>query len=198
MSDNNEDNLKKIWDENKILKDRIIKLESLTDHDILIPSILNRRGLIQRIEPILQTKKRLGEIKRRRNESSMPKQLCFAFIDVDRFKYINDKIGHDAGDKVLVQIGTLLKKKVRATDFVARWGGDEFVVVFLSDNKIAVQEKLAVISEELSNYDFKFIDKVSITLSFGVSCTSEGLTKYEDLIKTAEARMRAHKGEGAR
>lgn len=198
MNNNNEDNLRKLEAENETLKYRITKLENLTDHDILIPSILNRRGLIQRIEPILHLKKRLKGIEKRHGESTMPRQLCVAFIDVDKFKYINDKMGHDVGDEVLVHIGNFLKEKVREGDFVARWGGDEFVIVFWGDNKTAVQKKLTSISEELSNYDFKFKEQIDITLSFGVSCTSEDSFVHENLIKIAETEMRKNKGEKAR
>ncbi len=54
--------------------------------------------------------------------------LSFAILDLDNFKVLNDTYGHDFGDTVLRQIGDLLRKNVRRTDWVGRWGGDEFVI----------------------------------------------------------------------
>lgn len=55
-------------------------------------------------------------------------QLSFAILDIDNFKRLNDSYGHDFGDKVLRQIGQLLRSNVRRSDWVGRWGGDEFVI----------------------------------------------------------------------
>lgn len=51
------------------------------------------------------------------------------FVDIDKLKKINDTKGHSAGDKVIVQVAECLKSSIRASDFIGRWGGDEFIVV---------------------------------------------------------------------
>jgi diguanylate cyclase (GGDEF)-like protein len=58
------------------------------------------------------------------------RDLIFFLIDIDHFKEVNDAFGHDAGDRVLVQVAQRLNRVVRASDFLIRWGGEEFLVVF--------------------------------------------------------------------
>jgi diguanylate cyclase (GGDEF)-like protein len=58
------------------------------------------------------------------------RDLIFFFVDIDHFKEVNDEYGHDAGDRVLVQIAQRLNRVVRESDFLIRWGGEEFLVVF--------------------------------------------------------------------
>ena len=56
--------------------------------------------------------------------------VCMAAIDVDNFKQVNDKLGHSAGDAVLVNMANIFRKHTRNIDAIARWGGDEFVIIF--------------------------------------------------------------------
>ena len=57
------------------------------------------------------------------------KPLTIVFVDLNRFKYLNDRFGHDAGDHVLRTVGTMLRRHVRGSDYVIRWGGDEFLLL---------------------------------------------------------------------
>ncbi|MBZ5664497.1 MAG: GGDEF domain-containing protein [Acidobacteriia bacterium] len=66
------------------------------------------------------------------NYSLDHRDLIFFLIDIDHFKFVNDEYGHDAGDRVLVQIAQRLNSVVRESDFLIRWGGEEFLVVFRS------------------------------------------------------------------
>lgn len=87
-----------------------------SNHDPLT-AVLNRRGLMQRIRPILQ------------RSALSDETLALLFIDLDDFKVINDRFGHQAGDVVLATVASRLSNGIRAGDIVGRYGGDEFVVM---------------------------------------------------------------------
>lgn len=93
-------------------------------------------------------------------------------LDIDHFKSVNDKYGHDVGDSVLVEISNLVKMSIRNTDKLSRWGGEEFIVLCseteLQDAK-KLAEKLRLLIE---NYEFTTVK--SVTSSFGVACFEEG------------------------
>ena len=90
------------------------------------------------------------------------------FIDIDKFKLVNDLHGHLVGDQVLIKIVQKLKKGLRETDIVGRWGGDEFVVLIKNVNTNSIQRVVAKISEVINN-SFIQTDKglLKITCSFG-------------------------------
>ncbi len=108
------------------------------------------------------------EMARWRRNNALP--LSMVVWDIDYFKKINDKYGHKSGDKALIVIAQLLDKKCRQTDFVARFGGEEFVMLLPdTDARTAlnVADKLRGLVEKAS---FKADgDKISITLSCGIS-----------------------------
>ena len=68
--------------------------------------------------------------------------MSFLFIDVDRFKNVNDTLGHEAGDRLLQYVALFLRRNVREADYVFRWGGDEFLLL-LSCGLDAAQQKAA-------------------------------------------------------
>lgn len=101
--------------------------------------------------------------------------LCMAVVDIDFFKRINDSYGHSAGDKTLRVIASALKKSLRTTDFIARFGGEEFVIL-LPESKLADMDKpLNKIRESVKRIPFKFKDKdVTISISIGVTEFKKG------------------------
>ena len=96
-------------------------LDHLARHDTLT-GLPNRRMFFDRLEHAIVSSRRSG------------KHLAVLFVDLDRFKEINDTLGHAAGDSVLVNFAKLLKATVREADTVARLGGDEFVILLDSIN----------------------------------------------------------------
>jgi diguanylate cyclase (GGDEF)-like protein len=112
------------------------------------------------------------------------------FVDLDRFKYINDNHGHDAGDKALVIIAARLRSAIRDTDEVARYGGDEFVLL-LKDTRNSIDinnmvEKICgIVEQPIALEDVV----VSVGVSIGWASFPEDGADYVRLIKIADSRM---------
>ncbi|MFT7128856.1 MAG: diguanylate cyclase (GGDEF)-like protein [Gammaproteobacteria bacterium] len=120
--------------------------------------------------------------------------LSFIFCDIDHFKKINDKHGHDAGDEVLKRFSSLIKENIRTYDIVWRWGGEEFLILLPETNCASaedVADKLrAIIDNAIFIYDQK---KVHVTVSFGVSEISKTEKINDFLIRLDELLYKAKK-----
>lgn len=106
-------------------------------------------------------------------------------VDIDYFKKVNDRFGHQVGDSVLVQVADVLKKHVRKADFVGRWGGEEFVVLAKGANleqSFSLAQKLRV---AISRYQFEEVG--TMTASFGVSSYRQGDTQSSIFARADEA-----------
>ena len=117
-------------------------------------------------------------------------QLAFLFIDLDRFKNINDSLGHSVGDEVLKIVAMRLRQSLREMDIVARLGGDEFVVVLVNpkvaDDIIIVCNKLCgVLRQPMSMGDYDLV----VTPSIGISVFPKDASNYETLLKNADTAM---------
>lgn len=106
------------------------QLRFLATHDSLT-ELLNRRELLVQVSGILEQKPRTGD------------QVGILFVDLDHLKPINDTYGHAAGDEVIVTVARRIRAQLRATDLVARFGGDEFVVVLPAVHTAADVERIA-------------------------------------------------------
>lgn len=119
--------------------------------------------------------------------------LSLVFCDIDRFKRINDEHGHDVGDGVLRLFAQTLKSSVRKSDIVARWGGEEFVLLLVNTTpEIAgvMAEKLRM---EIEAFDFPTVGKV--TASFGATRLLDG-DNLGTLIKRADVALYKAKKNG--
>jgi len=119
------------------------------------------------------------------------------FMDLDRFKNINDTLGHAAGDVLLIETAKRLKACVRKSDVVARIGGDEFVIMLreISDQSqvaTVAQKILAAVVQPLTIHDHEY----RITASIGISMFPTDALDEESLIKNADAAMYVAKDEG--
>lgn len=109
-----------------------------------------------------------GEISLSKLTSS---QLSIIFLDIDYFKTVNDKYGHDAGDYVLIELAKILESSVRKNDFVARWGGEEFIILMQSTNAQEAYISAEKIRKYVESYNF---------FKGGNQTVSLGVTQYND------------------
>ncbi|MBK8724828.1 MAG: diguanylate cyclase [Holophagaceae bacterium] len=122
--------------------------------------------------------------------------LSFAMLDLDRFKLVNDTYGHAAGDRVLKNLSRLLQQRLRKTDVIGRWGGEEFAVV-LPDTPLPVavkvmediRERFAQLPQELGR------KSVRLTLSCGVAAFPQ-FDDVPSLVDAADQALYAAKGLG--
>ena len=112
-------------------------------------------------------------------------EFSILLIDLNDFKLVNDNYGHDAGDHVLKQVVSELRKKLREYDMIARWGGDEFLVVLPN---ICGPEVLEVVSRLSEGFMLPYRD-IIITLSVGYACYPQDGRDLERLLQVADERM---------
>ncbi|MBL0709013.1 MAG: EAL domain-containing protein [Sulfurimonas sp.] len=124
-------------------------------------------------------------------------QLALFFIDLDRFKQINDSLGHEVGDKVLQEVALRLKKTTRDEDSIARLGGDEFTIVM---EDLARGENASVLARKILNTlsEALYIDEhtLYVSCSIGISLFPQDSTDSGKLIMYADAAMYKAKDEG--
>ena len=93
--------------------------------------------------------------------------ISIVMFDIDNFKNINDSYGHQWGDELLRELTSLVKKHIRKSDFFARWGGDEFVIIMVGVGLKEAKEIIENLREAINSYDFN-IPK-AVTCSFGIT-----------------------------
>ncbi len=160
-------------------------IENIAFHDALT-GLPNRVLLTQLLEHELATRQRLGN------------KLAVCFVDLDGFKPINDRHGHDAGDEVLRTIGERLKESVRGNDMVARLGGDEFVIVLTHlPDAIVVGDTLQRLLDRLrAPITLGNAAVVSVAASLGVAlCPGDG-DSVQLLLRRADEAMYDAKRSG--
>ncbi len=119
------------------------------------------------------------------------------FIDVDRFKMVNDSLGHDVGDRLIKHVGERMETAVRVNDTVSRFGGDEFVV--LCDNLAGVSEAMAVAERIRASLATPYVDDgatIHPTLSIGIAVCNAGEMAADELLRDADAAMYRAKDRG--
>jgi diguanylate cyclase (GGDEF)-like protein/PAS domain S-box-containing protein len=173
------------------------KIKALAFYDPLT-KLPNRRLMLDRLEHALSSRarhKRLGAV---------------LMIDLDNFKILNDSLGHDMGDKLLVIVASRLESCLREGDTVARIGGDEFLVIIEDlDEKISVDRQAEAVAKKFIAYlkepyilqqgfktDLNSQVQYRCSCSIGIALFSEQAISVEELIKQADTAMYAAKAGG--
>jgi diguanylate cyclase (GGDEF)-like protein len=114
--------------------------------------------------------------------------ISVIFVDVNHFKRLNDTLGHDRGDETLRQIGAMLRRHVRETDYVIRWGGDEFVLL-LACHEPEARTKAEELKAAIETEGLSTAMRVPLGLSTGVAEVARDATSVTDAIRMADNRM---------
>ena len=168
----------------ELLNENEKRLHHLAHHDSLT-NLPNRLLFEDRLKQALSKARRSG------------RQVALFFLDLDHLKEVNDNLGHDYGDLLLIDIAKRLRKCVRESDTVARMGGDEFLVLLEEIESIEMIETMAerictALTHELSKGDFTQM----ISASIGISIFPEDATTPLEMIKNADLAMYRVKKSG--
>jgi len=137
----------------------------------------------------------LDQEKKKARRANRP--MALLFLDLDHFKEVNDTLGHNIGDQLLVDVAQRLRNCVRDTDTVSRLGGDEFTVILSEQDNTHSAEHVA--QEILSQFSVPFtlgVETIYISPSIGITLYPEDGTKADTLLKNADQAMYAAKEQG--
>ncbi len=161
------------------------KINQLAYYDQLT-ELPNRRMLRERLKHSIDMKRRDG------------KQLALLMLDLDRFKIVNDSLGHLAGDELLQQIAVRLRARLRDVDMVARLGGDEFIILLedIAQSEDAARVAKEIISDLNKPFCLSQRDNIRIGVSIGISLYPEHGDNPDILIDHADAALYKVKDAG--
>ena len=152
----------------------LTNLKTLAEHDGLT-QLYNRSYFMQELEHIVHRNARDRQ------------GYALLYLDLDNFKYVNDTLGHLAGDRLLIEVAQVLKKRVRTSDLVARLGGDEFTVLLYNISPAQVLPVAESFREALSDYVFRHEGLVvDIGCSIGAATLSNDAISGEQILSQAD------------
>ncbi len=170
--------------EEKNLRD---ELQNLASHDALT-GLLNRRAILEQLNSDVVRATRYGN------------ELSVVIFDVDHFKQVNDTYGHHAGDRVLRELAEVTQQVVRVTDFVGRYGGEEFLLVLPMTNLHSAEELAerlrkrieGILIEEVSEPRYS----IGVTISLGVASLTPDRQDPAEIVRVADEALYRAKHEG--
>lgn len=168
----------------RALGERDARLLKLANHDVLT-GLYNRRRFVEEL------KKELGCV------SDDKKQSSLLFIDLDQFKYVNDACGHQAGDRLIRKVAELLRRSVGEKGLVARFGGDEFVVLAGNTTKTETKALANTILDDMRRLAHIEGDRVfHVHCSIGITMISGTESDHDELVAQADIACREAKSAG--
>ena len=168
---------------NRLDKERLRRYLAETDP---LTGIANRRASLKQLQ-------RLSRLAKRQQQP-----WCFVAIDIDNFKQINDRYGHDGGDRVLRRLGQLLKQEFRQEDAIARWGGEEFILGLYDMSKKAAIARLEDFLDLFHQQEFSDTAEGSfqVTFSAGIAQFPLDGQSLDTLYQYADAALYRAKAAG--
>jgi diguanylate cyclase (GGDEF)-like protein len=150
-----------------------------------LTGLMNRRGFktVYRVEEKRIIRQRLP--------------MSLIMTDIDHFKAVNDRYGHECGDLVLKDLAEIMKKEFRGGDLLARWGGEEFIIVQPETNEDECLISLERTRKAIASHIIKY-EKVSfsVTMSFGANTVLAGGLSFDEIMKRADDNLHKAKKQG--
>ncbi len=178
---------RKVTHSNKLLKEAKIEIEeknkelqklAITDN---LTDLYNRRKLDELLESEINRSERFNHT------------FGLSILDIDHFKAVNDTYGHQIGDKVLIEIANMLKHYSRKTDYLGRYGEEEFMIICPESKLEGVQNLIESIRKHIEAHTFTNIGHK--TASFGITMYEKG-DDLESLVKRADSALYMAKDGG--
>lgn len=165
-------------------------------------SVLNMqrslRNLVEQDALTALSNRRSGDMQLRqivKSARAEDRDFCVAIGDIDDFKKVNDTYGHDCGDLVLKHVAEILQRNIRGSGFVARWGGEEFLLVFDNMDSAGAERLLENVLTEIRSLECRYDDTpVHVTMTFGLTAGNSG--NVTDLLRAADERLYIGKKSG--
>ncbi|MBU4334051.1 MAG: EAL domain-containing protein [Candidatus Omnitrophica bacterium] len=170
-----------------------ITLQKVAEHQLLhdalhdnLTGLANRALFFDRLAFFIERAKRIKDYK-----------YAVVFMDLDRFKVINDSLGHLFGDQLLIQIAEILKKNMRGNDTIARLGGDEFTILLdaVEDIGDAIRFAKRIQREITTSFNIKGHD-IFVTASIGIAISTPEIKRPEEILRNADISMYQAKAKG--
>jgi len=159
------------------------EMEKLATVDVLT-QLFNRRKMVELID--------IEKVRFQRDGKS----FVLANTDIDHFKRFNDSFGHDCGDYVLKEVSKLLQHSLREQDMVARWGGEEFLILLPDTDADGAFEAIEKLRQSIEDTNYHYgDDEFSVTMTFGIA-EFDGSEEIDDVIKHADEVLYAGKRGG--
>lgn len=158
-----------------LVEDEFAAVSAATTDDLT--GLFNRRGFNQFVNFALSVARRRAE------------PLTLGWIDLDKFKQINDTYGHEEGDKALKAMADLLRASFREADLLVRFGGDEFAVLFADTDEQGAWIAMQYLAEQVAAYNERKLHPWSLAFSWGVSEFDHASNDQQQWLKKADERM---------
>jgi len=143
-----------------------------------LTGVYNRRHFLEELQREIS----------RNNRNACPFSLIM--LDIDHFKEVNDRFGHEAGDRVLKELTEMIRKRIRTSDLLARWGGEEFMILMVDTNLPPAATLAEDLLQQLLSRTFAGIGRVTASFGVAASRTGEGvdelLTRVDNLLYQAK------------